>query len=638
MKKYRQLVKELPSRTVVLAVEEFNPPTAKHEVQFKLINKIAESHNADQIVFVSESKDSLPVDRTIHFLNVMFGNQNYRPLKESVEDTIKKLESTYKKVIVIGNHTNLSESVQVIPTEDTSVKIKSIVSKGNIAEFKKLMPTSFRDLDTRLMMNEMRKVQGLDPIKEDVKFSIDQLRDKYFKGEIYHVGDIVESAGQEYEIMDRGSNYLVVVDKSGDLHRKWVKDVNLVEAVKKATDGLKNACWKGYTAVGTKKKNGGTVPNCVPEEVTEDTDPQVSYKGYTTKNFHHCSDTSKAFKMTVAKDVKDPVAMLNAIKTTDTYLKINDPEANKDQQTSRTNLRAAHIKAKEALVKVGEFETHAPHWEKHKKILDDILGESVENFSNNILNKNAVSYTAFMKAKKLNPWHVRDQKQIIQVIDPNISQQIDDLEDWPFEPQTEVGHTLETDRQLRRRKVMYATENTNPSSVATNKSRYSGDALKSFKQARDYTSKAKNVTKAHGTSAEPNDSASKNRIVMKEDSDIITFDIPLLILEMTRLEVDVEKLIAIRDKDTLTAEDYQLVSQLKEQYLPEGHGGEIGDGIGHDKIVKVKSLPPELAPKKDPKDVERTKDHSFSAFYEKTKKENVDFDFDQLVKRRLTKE
>lgn len=30
--------------------------------------------------------------------------------------------------------------------------------------------------------------------------------------------------------------------------------------------GLKKACWKGYTAVGMKEKNGRKVPNCVPEE------------------------------------------------------------------------------------------------------------------------------------------------------------------------------------------------------------------------------------------------------------------------------------------------------------------------------------------------------------------------------------
>lgn len=35
-------------------------------------------------------------------------------------------------------------------------------------------------------------------------------------------------------------------------------------------EGLKNPkdnpCWKGYKPVGTKKKNGRTVPNCVPKE------------------------------------------------------------------------------------------------------------------------------------------------------------------------------------------------------------------------------------------------------------------------------------------------------------------------------------------------------------------------------------
>jgi len=39
--------------------------------------------------------------------------------------------------------------------------------------------------------------------------------------------------------------------------------------VKEPTGDLKNTCWKGYTAVGTKKKNGREVPNCVPKEEVE---------------------------------------------------------------------------------------------------------------------------------------------------------------------------------------------------------------------------------------------------------------------------------------------------------------------------------------------------------------------------------
>ena len=43
-----------------------------------------------------------------------------------------------------------------------------------------------------------------------------------------------------------------------------------LEEIKKPTGDLKNACWKGYTAVGMKMKNGREVPNCVPEEVELD--------------------------------------------------------------------------------------------------------------------------------------------------------------------------------------------------------------------------------------------------------------------------------------------------------------------------------------------------------------------------------
>ena len=45
------------------------------------------------------------------------------------------------------------------------------------------------------------------------------------------------------------------------------------EQVKEPTGDLKDACWKGYTAVGMKMKNGRKVPNCVP--VKEDTGESV---------------------------------------------------------------------------------------------------------------------------------------------------------------------------------------------------------------------------------------------------------------------------------------------------------------------------------------------------------------------------
>ena len=43
-----------------------------------------------------------------------------------------------------------------------------------------------------------------------------------------------------------------------------------LQELKEPTGKLKDACWKGYTAVGMKMKNGKKVPNCVPDRSGKD--------------------------------------------------------------------------------------------------------------------------------------------------------------------------------------------------------------------------------------------------------------------------------------------------------------------------------------------------------------------------------
>lgn len=42
------------------------------------------------------------------------------------------------------------------------------------------------------------------------------------------------------------------------------------EFISEIKEPTKKGCWKGYTSIGLKKKNGKMVPNCVPEEVDLD--------------------------------------------------------------------------------------------------------------------------------------------------------------------------------------------------------------------------------------------------------------------------------------------------------------------------------------------------------------------------------
>ena len=60
------------------------------------------------------------------------------------------------------------------------------------------------------------------------------------------------------------TGYKPVKGKKAFSDNSCVKEAEIEEKVKQPTGDLKKACWTGYTAVGTKKKNGATVPNCVP--------------------------------------------------------------------------------------------------------------------------------------------------------------------------------------------------------------------------------------------------------------------------------------------------------------------------------------------------------------------------------------
>jgi hypothetical protein len=204
--------------------------------------------------------------------------------------------------------------------------------------------------------------------------------------------------------MDRGSNYLVVVNNTGDLSRKWIKDVKLVEA-----------CWTGYKQVGTKKKGNRTVPNCVPEEVKEEI-TEFSYKGYVPKNLN--SELIEAFKL-AAIDSKDPIAMLNAIKTTDTYLQLHGKIGQNPDINQLKTYKDAHIKATEALQKIGVYDTE-------------------EEKPDTKLARNVLTYQDFMKAGK-------------EPVPEN-------TEKYVGEPHTTPGHTLATRQHLRRQKVAYVNE------------------------------------------------------------------------------------------------------------------------------------------------------------------------------------
>ncbi len=86
-----------------------------------------------------------------------------------------------------------------------------------------------------------------------------------------------------------------------------------IEEVKEPTGDLKKACWKGYTAVGMKMKNGRKVPNCVPAK--EEVDLDEARNTYALYDDHpKFKDAHSEIHSAVTNAHKDPKAVVKAMR------------------------------------------------------------------------------------------------------------------------------------------------------------------------------------------------------------------------------------------------------------------------------------------------------------------------------------
>lgn len=260
MKSYRSLVESLPSKTIVFAFGRFNPPTTGHQLLVQFVKKLAKQNRADHVIYASRSQDPkknpLSVEAKIKYLNLMFPDTHFVGANDEQRTFIevaKYLNTRYKNLIMVAGSDRVPEyqrilakyngdlfnfdSVKVVSAgerdpdaDDTSgmsaSKMRAFASKGDFDSFKQGLPTTMREIDARRLMNDVRQGMGLEVIKEQVKFIVDSLREDYFQGKIFNLGDIVESInGEKFTIVKRGTNHLLCKDENGVLVSKWLHEV-----------------------------------------------------------------------------------------------------------------------------------------------------------------------------------------------------------------------------------------------------------------------------------------------------------------------------------------------------------------------------------------------------------------------------
>jgi hypothetical protein len=418
MKQFRQLVKELPSKKVVFAFGRYQPPTIGHGLLVAAVKHIAQKQEADHVIYASRSQDSksnpLPVDRKVYYLKRMFPNTNFVAANDQIRtfiEAVKILNKKYKNLIMVAGSDRVGEyqkildkyngkdfhydTIEVVSAGErdpdaegasgmSGTKMREAAKKGDFTSFKKGLPSSLTTQDAKRLMNELREAMGVDAIKESVEFNKSDLREKYHAGEIFNVGESVRDDAGVYEIIDRGTNYITVVNESGDISKKWI---NMVEPVSTIEEDIQ--------------------PGYAPEQIT--------FKGYTTKSFDRSADAAKAFQGTIDRYKKglipnDPVAILNALKATDLYMEINDVHLAQDGKAPDLKeikaWREAHAKARDSLLRIGEFMHHEDYWHMHEHELQALeanynMATAGSDFAESNISQGSLKEMKFTPADKI---------------------------------------------------------------------------------------------------------------------------------------------------------------------------------------------------------------------------------------------
>jgi phosphopantetheine adenylyltransferase len=274
MKNYKELVNELPTKTVVFAFGRFNPPTLGHELLIKVVRKLASQRKADHVVFASATQDAkknpLEVSKKVQYLELLFPNTRFAPANKDIRTFLEaavSLNKRYRNLVMVAGSDRVHEfekilkqyngkafkfdTIEVVsagsrdPDADdasgmSGTKMRSLASKGDYFQFKRGLPTTVRDIDGKRLMNDIRIGMGLEPIKEQINLVKDTIREQYFRGEIFLEGEIVESDNTVYKIIKRGSNHLLLQDETGSKVSKWVQDVQLTEREYMSQENLLN--------------------------------------------------------------------------------------------------------------------------------------------------------------------------------------------------------------------------------------------------------------------------------------------------------------------------------------------------------------------------------------------------------------
>lgn len=370
MKNYKSLIQEVAASTVVVGFGRLNPITAGHGLLIKKLMDTAHANKAEHVMYLSKTQDKkknpLPIDRKLFWAKKSFPGVNFVGADDKIRtiiDAVKAQSGKFKNLILIAGSDRVPEyqallgkyngveynfdSIKVVsagerdPDADdasgmSASKMRAAATNNDFVTFRKGVPESIKEQDARKLMQEVRTHMGIKSVAE-LAIQVTPTRNAFFLGETFLVGQVVKENDNYFEILDRGSNYVMVVDVNGNLKRKFVESL-VVEDIQ--------------------------MPYASPEEE----DKSMSFKGFRpSESFLKNHDAVTAFQATIARyeegKIGDAVAILRAMQNTDEMIQhveriVDLGEHAGDHTLVNAKVMEHFAKIRDSLIGIGEFDHH----------------------------------------------------------------------------------------------------------------------------------------------------------------------------------------------------------------------------------------------------------------------------------------
>lgn len=393
MKNYKSFLLEVNTSTIVLGFGRLSPPTAGHGLLMAALTKEAKKRNADHVMYLSKTQDKkknpLSIDRKLFWAKKSFPGVNLVAASEQIRtfiEAVKAQDGKYKNLVMIAGSDRVPEyqtllnkyngkeftfdSITVVsagerdPDADgaegmSATKLRQAAASNDFATFRKGVSSHLSDSDARKMMQDVRKGMGILNVAE-MAVQVTAARNSFYLGETFKVGQVVVEGNTKYEIIDRGSNYVMVVNEQGEMHRSFIEKLR-VEDLDMA-----------YAKTG-----------------------KVSFKGYNTDFMGH-DEIIAAFNETISRHHggkhNDAVAILRSMKNMDEMLEHITSIVDKGEHANHTEANAKVMehfaKIRDSLTSIGEFDHHRDYIERLLTLIQFAEAEQepmVENMEQNVL-------------------------------------------------------------------------------------------------------------------------------------------------------------------------------------------------------------------------------------------------------------